>query len=176
MRLCGAIPFCASHRKNSPQSPSLRLPSNRETFFFFGLAHFTSIFYTSFYLGPIFWFASALLVGIIFGAYVIRTRRIVPCIIAHGLSNFISAFSVWTYYATSEFTTYSFINYMLEFYGVLLVAGGALALIFRKDIGQGSRVLGMLGREMRYRTIPMDFLVISVSIGFLWLLSIVFII
>ncbi|TFF89730.1 MAG: CPBP family intramembrane metalloprotease [Promethearchaeota archaeon] len=75
--------------------------------FFFGLGHFSYIFYPSSpaisIVFPLIWFFQTFFVGIILAMILIRKRWIIPGIVAHALNNIITAHAIWNYLQGNDF-------------------------------------------------------------------------
>ncbi|MHA1792307.1 MAG: CPBP family intramembrane glutamic endopeptidase [Promethearchaeota archaeon] len=115
----------------------------------FGMLHFNIASFYTFPLGPITWFLSALVIGMIFGAYVLFTRRLLVVILAHSFGNFISSTTIWMYYQTSGFNTLSFFNFISLFYLPMLIAGGIIAISSRNHIKNGATAFKTLLSETK---------------------------
>ncbi|MFX0100165.1 MAG: CPBP family intramembrane glutamic endopeptidase [Candidatus Hodarchaeota archaeon] len=129
---------------------------------FFGLAHFD--FFAPDLTGPLVWFASATLVGFLFAGYSLSTNQVLPLMFAHGLSNYISAFSIWMFHSTSGFSTMPINGFLLVFYVPMVLFGCLLAIFFRKRIKEGINALKNLSRETSEQFVAADIGIILIMI------------
>lgn len=123
--------------------------------------------------GPILWFSTALVAGLLFGGYVLATKRMLPVVLAHGIGDFISSTSIWTYYSTNGFAGGMMYSFLFIFYGPMLVAGLVLAIAYRRTIKRAGKTLKRFIRNLRHRTTPREWLLMIVVTVVLWLLSLV---
>ncbi|HME52395.1 MAG TPA: CPBP family intramembrane glutamic endopeptidase [Candidatus Lokiarchaeia archaeon] len=121
--------------------------------------------------GPLLWFLTALLAGLLFGGYVLTTKRLLPVILAHGIGDFISSTSIWTYFTTNAFVGGMMYSFLFLFYGPMLVAGIVLALLFRQTIKGARKALKRLSSALWHRMSPRDWLLMIVVIVILWSIS-----
>ncbi len=135
----------------------------------FGILHvqWNTIF--DFPLGPLVWFVTAFLAGLLFSGYALNTNRMLPLVLAHGIGNFISAGSIWAYNAAGSLPENALGQFLLVYYGPMLVVGIILAIVFNKVIRRAIGASWRLGRALTSRTSKQDSLVIIVTFLAVWL-------
>ncbi|MHA1998184.1 MAG: CPBP family intramembrane glutamic endopeptidase [Promethearchaeota archaeon] len=141
------------------------------TALFFGLMHVELSALVDFPAGPATWFISAFVVGLVFGAYSLSTRTIVPLIIAHAMGNFISSFSLWSYTETGGFAGTGVYSFLLTFYGPLMLVGLVLALAWRKRIAGGLQYAKRLFKQLVHEPRLSDVALITGMIIVMWVLG-----
>jgi membrane protease YdiL (CAAX protease family) len=137
----------------------------------FGLLHVQLSAILDFPLGPLVWFATAFLVGLLFSGYALNTNRMLPLVLAHGIGNFISAGAIWAYHAAGGLSTSALGPFLLTYYGPMLVAGIILAIVFNKTILRAYGASYRLGRALVTRATGRDSLVIIATLLALWAIS-----
>jgi membrane protease YdiL (CAAX protease family) len=121
--------------------------------------------------GPLVWFATAFLVGLLFSGYALNANRFLPLVLAHGIGNFISSGAIWAYHAAGGLSTSALGPFLLTYYGPMLVAGIIFAIIFNKAIRRAISAAGRLGRALVKRATGRDALVVIATLLALWAIS-----
>ncbi|MBN2150745.1 MAG: CPBP family intramembrane metalloprotease [Candidatus Lokiarchaeota archaeon] len=137
----------------------------------FGLLHVQVFDLFVYPLGPFVWFATAFLVGLLFSGYALNANRLLPLVLAHGIGNFISAGAIWTYHAVGGLSAGALWEFLLLYYGPMVVAGIVLAIAFNKSIKRAFGAALRLGRALAGRASGRDVLVVLAALAALWLLS-----
>ena len=114
---------------------------------YFGFMHVNYSYFEISILGPVIWFTTATLIGLLFGGYIIARGKLLVLIFAHGIGNFISSFSIYSYHEAGGLSGASLSGFLMIYYLPMLILGGILALVFRKQIGQGWNKLKELVNE-----------------------------
>ncbi len=145
------------------------------TSLFFGIMHVQLEAFFVYPLGPLVWFATAFLVGLLFSGYALNANRFLPIVLAHGIGNFISAGAIWTFHAAGGLSESALGPFLLTYYAPMVVAGIVLAIVFNKAIGRALGAARRLGRALTSRASGRDALVIVTVLLVLWVLSIIII-
>nr|MDO8114674.1 hypothetical protein [Candidatus Sigynarchaeota archaeon] len=101
----------------------------------------------------------------------LSVNRMLPIVLAHGLGNFISAFSILAFTTTQGFQGDTMLPFLLTYYGPMLIAGAVLAIVFHRFIKRAFFASKRLMGALKHRTVPGDALIMLVMFIILVLLS-----
>jgi membrane protease YdiL (CAAX protease family) len=134
---------------------------------FFGAMHLQFSDLVAFPVGAITWVSSALLIGLLFAGYVLKTGKIWVVMAAHGIGNVISSTVIFFYLQDTAAATANLLLFLIRIYLLFFFAGGFLVLIYWKYVGNALRNLRNLGRQVRTLH-AMDVLIMVVVFLALW--------
>nr|MDO8087499.1 CPBP family intramembrane metalloprotease [Candidatus Sigynarchaeum springense] len=137
----------------------------------FGILHVDVTVILDYPLGPLVWFVTAFLAGLLFGGYALNANKFLPLVLAHGIGNFISAGAIWTYLTQGGLSPSALGQFLLTYYGPMIVAGIVLAILFNKSIRRAFGATLRLGRALVHRASGRDSMVVVATIFVLWVLS-----
>ncbi|MEX2680465.1 MAG: lysostaphin resistance A-like protein [Candidatus Sigynarchaeota archaeon] len=137
----------------------------------FGILHVDVFSITGYPMGPLVWFATAFLAGLMFSGYALNTNKFLPIVLAHGLGNFISSGAIWTYLTAGGLSSSALWPFLLIYYGPMVAAGIVLAILFNKSIRRAFGATRRLGRALANRASGRDAMVIVATLLALWVLS-----
>lgn len=135
---------------------------------FFAVLHVDLLAIIDYPVGPIAWFGTAFLAGLLFSGYALNANRLLPLVLAHGFGNFISAGAIWAWHATGGFLATGLVQFLLAYYVPMIVAGIVLAIVFRKIIRRAFAAASRLSRALVKRGSARDALVMAITLFLLW--------